>query len=31
MHKNNLNINLIEPSNFTLVVTDLQRISPIQS
>jgi hypothetical protein len=31
MHRNNLNITLIENAIFTVIITDLQRISPTQS
>lgn len=31
MHKNNLNISLLENETFTVVVTDLQKVSPTQS
>lgn len=31
MHRNNLNISLIENATFTVIITDLQRISSTQS
>ncbi len=31
MHRNNLNISLLEDKTFTIVITDLQKISPMQS
>jgi hypothetical protein len=31
MNRNNLNINLIETATFTVIITELQKISPVQS